>query len=117
MEAKTEEEGAAESIATGRPEATGRPTHLQRPDERTTPDVRHLELQPAQDTCRRKLQRSDVRSYGDREEFTEVRSLTDVRTVPSFRTPTPTGRPTPVYAAAGLWPCIPLPLTPSWLRL
>ena len=48
----------------------------------------------------------------------EVRRLPYVRTVPSHRTSDPHRTSgTCLCAAAGLWPCIPLPLTPSWLRL
>ena len=38
--------------------------NLQPPDDRTTPDVRHLELQPAQESSRQDLQRPNDRPIG-----------------------------------------------------
>ena len=82
--------------------ATGRPTETERP---TPPRPRTTER---------------LRTTGATATERYLRKLEDFRTFGPSRAPgrpNPTGRPTPVCAAAGLWPCIPLPLTPSWLRL
>ena len=119
-----------EATALGRPTAAGRPTifgrptpgdstsqidcsrgNLERPDDRQTPDVRRPPGPRTTDATGRPNDQHPSRNYG-------CPASPDVRTVLSHRMSDPHwSSGTYVCAATGLWPCTPLPLTPSWLRL
>ena len=61
--------------------------------------------------------RPDDRCHDDKTILAEVRRPPDVRTPVSDRKSNPDRTPDTACAQPGLWPCISLPLTPSWLRL
>ena len=93
---RPEELQATSATVAGRPKNTGRPTS---PSARTTDTGRTTGATATE----KNLRKSEVfRTSGPSRASGRL---------------TPTGRPTPVCAATGLWPCIPLPLTPWWLRL
>lgn len=86
---------------------TRRPKELQ-PDDLRTSD----KSQPLDVRCL-----PDIRCHLSRRKLSEVRRPPDVRTPASDRIFGNHRTSDPACAQPGLWPCIPLPLTPSWLRL